>query len=171
MFPVYPQDLSEITFILSPQPVIILDSSTWLKIHPPLDKTEIQGWCWVLLIPCLQRLSPVTSAEVATPLTSFPPQPLSSQEPSSLPLDFWIAFPFASCSPSLLLSIPLRFSPEIVSKEAEVITSLPCSEFLMPLNAGSSVRAWTLQLGSLSGPSVSLSSSLLGETGITIPTS
>lgn len=128
----------------------------------PAGQDRNTGMMWVLLIPCLQRLSPVTSAEVATPLTSFPPQPLSSQEPSSLPLDFWIAFPFASCSPSLLLSLPLRFSPEIVSKEAEVIMSLPCSEFLMPLNAGSSVRAWTLQLGSLSGPSVSSSSSLLG---------
>lgn len=170
MFPVYPQDLSEITFILSPQPAIILDSSTWLKIHPSWTRQKYRDDVGCCSFPCLKRLSPITSAEVTTPLTSFPLQPLSSQEPSSLPLDFWIAFPFANCSLSLL-SIPLRFSPEIVSKEAEVITSLTYLEFLMPLNAGSSVRAWTLQLGSLSGPSVSLSSSLLGETGITIPTS
>lgn len=170
MFPVYPQDLSEIKFIILSQPAIILDSSTWLKINFSWTRQRYRDDAGYCSFPCLQHLSPVTSAEVATPLPSFPPQPLSSQEPSSLPLDFWIAFPFSSCSLSLLLSIPPLLSPEIVSKEAEVITSLPCLEFLMPLNAGSGVRAGTLQLGSLSGPSVSLSSSL-GDTGITIPTS
>lgn len=47
MFPVYPQDFSEIKFVILSQPAIILDSSTWL------EKTEIQGRCWMLLIPLL----------------------------------------------------------------------------------------------------------------------
>lgn len=173
MFPVYPQDLSEITFILSPQPAIILDSSTWLKINSSWTRQKCRddvGCCSFL---CLQHLSPVTfkcwgshtphilpSTTTEFTGTFFPPFGLLN------------SFPLSSCSLSLLLSVPLRFSPEIVSKEAEVIASLPYLEFLMPLNAGSSVvRAWTLQLEILSGPSASLSSSLLGETGITIPTS
>lgn len=99
-----------------------------------LDKAEMQEWCWMLLIPLLvASVSPVRSTELITPLTSFLPQPLSSWEPSSLPLDFWIASFLPTVQSLLLLpplSIPLLLSPEIFSKEAEVIMSLPCSEFL-----------------------------------------
>lgn len=112
MFPVYPQDLSEIKFIILSQPAIVLESSTWLKINFSWTRQRYRDDVGCCSFPCLQHLNPVTSVEVATPLTSFPPQPLSSQEPSSLPLDFWIAFPLSSCSLSLLLSIPPLLSPE-----------------------------------------------------------
>lgn len=136
MCSVYPQDMFKIkSIILWPQAHHHLGSFNLAQSQLQLDKAEMQEWCWMLLIPLLvASVSPVRSTELITPLTSFLPQPLSSWEPSSLPLDFWIAS-FLSTVQSLLLllpplSIPLLLSPEIFSKEAEVIMSLPCSEFL-----------------------------------------
>lgn len=127
MFPVYPQDLSEITFILSPQPAIILDSSTWLKINSSWTRQKCRddvGCCSFL---CLQHLSPVTfkcwGSHTPHILPSTTPEFTGTFFP---PFGLLNSFPLSSCSLSLLLSVPLRFSPEIVSKEAEVIASLPC---------------------------------------------
>lgn len=145
-------------------PTIILDSSTWVKVDFSWTRqkgSSLAGSICESVLPEVLH-SPLLSGHVPLPLHLGRASFLSALFPVPSPSSLYPPL-FFSKEAAVGIPFPARISPDALK------CSLWCQN--KNLSAREPMSHPSLAFCGLSGPSVSLSLFLLGQTGVTIPTS